>query len=122
MSLLTYKEQQHINKLAPQKLEVPSGSKIFLNYDNPKSPLLSVRLQELFGMLKSPSLISLHVKVSIELLSPASRSMQITQDLRSFWENTYHEVRKELRGKYKKHYWPEDPFEAKATNKTKKNM
>ena len=71
-------------------------------------------------MFESPSLIGLHVKLSIELLSPAHRSMQVTKDLRSFWENTYHEVRKELRGKYKKHYWPEDPFEAKATNRVSK--
>ncbi|MEA3523734.1 MAG: ATP-dependent helicase HrpB [Campylobacterota bacterium] len=122
LGLLSYDKQQHINKLAPQKIEVPSGSKIYINYENPASPLLSVRLQELFGMLESPLLIGLHVKLSIDLLSPAHRSMQITQDLQSFWENTYHEVRKELRGKYKKHYWPENPFEAKATNKTKKNM
>jgi len=122
INLLSYENQQLINKLAPQKLEVPSGSKIYINYENPASPLLSVRLQELFGMLESPSLIGLHVKLSIDLLSPASRSMQVTKDLGSFWENTYHEVRKELRGKYKKHYWPENPFEAKATNKTKKNM
>jgi ATP-dependent helicase HrpB len=119
LGLLTWEQQQIIDTLAPEKLEVPSGSKITINYENPQTPLLSVRLQELFGMLDTPSLIGLHVKLSIELLSPAHRPMQVTKDLRSFWESTYHEVKKELRGKYKKHYWPDNPFEAKATSKTK---
>ena len=119
LGLLTWEQQQRIETLAPEKLEVPSGSKISINYENPQTPLLSVQLQELFGMLESPSLIGLHVKLSIELLSPAHRPMQVTKDLRSFWENTYHEVRKELRGKYKKHYWPDNPFEAEATHRVK---
>ncbi|MEA3372748.1 MAG: ATP-dependent helicase HrpB [Campylobacterota bacterium] len=122
LGMLSWDQQQRIGMLAPARLEVPSGSKIFLNYENPASPVLAVRLQELFGMLDTPLLINGIVTMTVELLSPAHRPMQVTKDLRSFWENTYHDVKKELRGKYKKHYWPDDPFTAQATNKTKKNM
>ena len=120
--LLSWEQQQRIERLAPSKLKVPSGSTIVLNYVNPASPVLAVRLQELFGMLDTPHLIGGSVTVTVELLSPAHRPMQVTKDLRSFWENAYHEVKKELRGKYKKHYWPDDPFSAQATSKTKKQM
>ncbi len=122
LGLLPWEAQQRVDALAPARLEVPSSSKIALNYENPEAPVLSVRLQELFGMLETPRLIGGIVPLSVELLSPAHRPMQLTRDLRSFWETTYHEVRKELRGKYKKHYWPEDPFDAQATSKTKKQM
>lgn len=122
LGLLSWEQQQHIDILAPAKIKVPSGSAIFINYDNPASPVLAVRLQELFGMLETPRLIKGAVPLTVELLSPAHRPMQVTKDLRSFWENTYDEVKKELRGKYKKHYWPDDPFTAQATSKTKKNM
>ena len=120
--LLSWEQQQRIERLAPSKLKMPSGSTIFLDYEDPASPVLAVRLQELFGMLDTPQLIDGRVTMTVELLSPARRPMQVTRDLRSFWENTYHEVKKELRGKYKKHYWPEDPFSAQATSKTKKHM
>jgi ATP-dependent helicase HrpB len=122
LGLLPWEAQQRVDALAPAKLEVPSGSKIALNYENPEAPVLAVRLQELFGMLDTPRLVGGIVPLTVELLSPAQRPMQVTKDLRSFWEETYHEVRKELRGKYKKHYWPEDPFDATATAKTKKFM
>ncbi|MEN8147590.1 MAG: ATP-dependent helicase HrpB [Campylobacterota bacterium] len=122
LSLLTWEQQQRIDTLAPAKLKVPSGSNIILNYENPASPVLAVRLQELFGMLETPLLINGAVTITVELLSPAHRPMQVTKDLKSFWENTYNEVKKELRGKYKKHYWPDDPLTAQATSKTKKRM
>jgi len=121
-SLLTYDQNKRLEMLAPKKLSVPSGSNITINYENPQAPTLEVRLQELFGMYETPKLMDNKVALTIALLSPASRPMQVTKDLRSFWETTYHEVRKELRGKYKRHYWPEDPFEAIATSKTKKRM
>ena len=122
LSMLTWKQQETINTLAPAKLKVPSGSNIYLNYTNPHSPTLAVRLQELFGMIETPKLMNNQVTLTIELLSPASRPMQVTKDLKSFWDNTYDEVKKELRGKYKRHYWPDDPYQAIATNKTKKRM
>ena len=122
LGMLTWKQQEAINSLAPAKLKVPSGSNISLNYSDITTPTLSVRLQELFGMTETPTLINKQVTLTIELLSPASRPMQVTKDLKSFWDNTYAEVKKELRGKYKKHYWPDDPYQAVATSKTKKRM
>jgi ATP-dependent helicase HrpB len=76
----------------------------------------------MFGTIDTPTLLNGKIKLMLHLLSPASRPMQMTQDLKSFWENTYDEVKKELRGKYKRHYWPDDPLEAQATSKTKKRM
>ena len=119
---LSYDQSQELEKLAPSKLKVASGSNIAIDYSNPEQPVLAVRLQEMFGTQKTPSVFKGKVKLMIHLLSPASRPMQVTQDLESFWENTYVEVKKELRGKYKKHYWPDDPLTAVATSKTKKNM
>jgi len=122
LSLMTWEQQQNIDRLAPAKLKVPSGSNITINYEDSASPVLAVRLQELFGMLETPLLINGAVVMTVELLSPAHRPMQVTKDLKSFWKNTYAEVKKELRGKYKRHYWPDDPYDAIATNKTKKRM
>ena len=122
ISQLTWEQQQLINKLAPQKIAVPSGSNISLDYSDPAQVILAVRLQEVFGLYETPTLLDGHAKLMMHLLSPARRPMQVTQDLNSFWKTTYHEVKKELRGKYKRHYWPDDPFTAQATSKTKKNM
>ncbi len=122
ITLFTWEQQKLLEKLAPSKLKVPSGLSIAINYQDPDAPMLSVQLQQLFGMLNSPALLNGSVPLTIELLSPAKRPMQITKDLKSFWDNTYTEVAKELRGKYKKHYWPEDPYDAVPTSKTKKHM
>jgi len=121
-NLLSWEQQKLIDKLAPERLTMPSGSAIAIDYSDSKQPVLAVRLQEVFGMYETPDLLSGKVKVMMHLLSPARKPMQITQDLNSFWKTTYHEVKKELRGKYKRHYWPDDPFTAQATSKTKKNM
>ena len=119
---LSFEQTRQLNTLAPPKLKVASGSNITINYSDPAQPVLSVRLQEMFGTKSTPTVLNGKVKLMIHLLSPASRPMQVTQDLESFWTNTYEEVKKELRGKYKKHYWPDDPLSAVATNKTKKRM
>ena len=119
---LSYKETKQLDSLAPRKLKVASGSNISIDYRNPEQPLLAVRLQEMFGTKSTPTVLDGKVKLMLHLLSPASRPMQVTMDLESFWKNTYSEVKKELRGKYKKHYWPDDPYTAIATNKTKKRM
>jgi ATP-dependent helicase HrpB len=119
---LSFEQTQTLNKLAPTKLKVASGSNISIDYSNPKQPILAVRLQEMFGTKATPTILNKKVKLMIHLLSPASRPMQVTQDLESFWANTYNEVKKELRGKYKKHYWPDNPLEATATAKTKRFM
>jgi len=122
LGLLSYKENQMLNQLAPATIKVASGSNIAINYNNPKQPILAVRLQEMFGTTTTPTILNGKVKLMLHLLSPAHRPMQVTQDLANFWATTYDEVKKELRGKYKKHYWPDNPLEATATNKTKKHM
>jgi ATP-dependent helicase HrpB len=120
--LLTFAQKQALDTLAPPKIKVASGSNIFIDYTDIQQPILAVRLQEMFGTKSTPTVLKGKVKLMIHFLSPASRPMQVTQDLENFWKNTYDEVKKELRGKYKKHYWPDDPLTAQATSKTKKNM
>ncbi|MCL2327428.1 MAG: ATP-dependent helicase HrpB [Bacteroidetes bacterium] len=109
-------EQQNlVETLAPEKIEVPSGSKITLNYfANGAAPELSVRLQECFGLLHTPTVNNGKVAVVMHLLSPGFKLVQVTSDLHSFWTKTYFDVRKNLRIRYKKHQWPENPLEAKA--------
>ncbi|MGM0564279.1 MAG: ATP-dependent helicase HrpB [Pseudomonadota bacterium] len=121
LSQTNWNTQQAIDRLAPEKIEVPSGSHIRIDYGE-HPPVLPVRLQELFGLTQTPAILDGHAPLMIHLLSPARRPVQVTQDLPSFWQNTYPEVRKELRIKYQKHYWPEDPTQAQATRHTKKRM
>ncbi|MFT7004933.1 MAG: ATP-dependent helicase HrpB [Sulfurimonas sp.] len=121
-SLLTWKQKQELDALAPAKMKVASGSNIYIDYADAQKPILAVRLQEMFGTKNTPTVLNGKIKLMIHLLSPASKPMQITQDLESFWANTYSEVKKELRGKYKRHYWPDDPLTAQATSKTRKWM
>lgn len=122
LNQLNWEQQQLIKQLAPERINVPSGSAINIDYSDPTQPILAVRLQEVFGLVDTPTLLNGQCKLMMHLLSPARKPMQVTQDLNSFWKNTYHDVKKELRGKYKRHYWPDDPFTAQATSKTKKQM
>jgi len=122
LNQLSWEQQQLIKQLAPMRINVPSGSSVNIDYSDPVQPVLAVRLQEVFGLYDTPTLLKGQCKLMIHLLSPARKPMQITQDLNSFWKTTYHDVKKELRGKYKRHYWPDDPFTAQATSKTKKQM
>ncbi|MBU8909737.1 MAG: ATP-dependent helicase HrpB [Desulfobacterales bacterium] len=123
LSLLTWKEQQIIEKNAPTHIKVPSGSKKPLKYSNENilldSPVLEVRLQEMFGQTVTPKIAGLSVPVTLHLLSPAGRPVQITRDLENFWKNTYKDVKKDLKGRYPKHFWPDDPLNAKPTNRVK---
>ncbi|PHS56849.1 MAG: ATP-dependent helicase HrpB [Sulfurimonas sp.] len=121
-SLISWDKQELLNSLAPLSIKVPSGSNIFIDYSNSEKPCMSVRLQEMFGLNDTPCILNSSLALQIQLLSPASRPVAITYDLKSFWHNSYDDVAKELRGKYKKHYWPKDPFEAVATSKIKKYM
>lgn len=121
-SMIDWKQKQLIDVLAPVSITVPSGSKIAIDYSDPETPVLAVRLQELFGQKETPSILKGRCKLLIHLLSPAHRPMQVTSDLESFWNGAYHDVKKELRGKYKKHYWPDDPLTAQATSRTKRRM
>lgn len=122
LNQLSWDQQQLLDKLAPERIAVPSGSVIKIDYTDPGTPILAVRLQEVFGLYDTPTVLGGQCKLMMHLLSPARRPMQVTQDLNSFWQTTYHQVKKELRGKYKRHYWPDDPFSAQATSKTKKHM
>ncbi|MGD8908584.1 MAG: ATP-dependent helicase HrpB [Chromatiales bacterium] len=118
-SRLNWEQQQLIEQEAPSHLQVPSGSRIPLIYTPGKAPILAVRLQELFGLAETPRVGRGRVPVMLHLLSPARRPMQITDDLGGFWRRTYPEVKKELKGRYPKHYWPDDPLQAVATARAK---
>jgi len=121
-SLISWEEKQILDTLAPLSVAVPSGSNISIDYADYEKPLIRVKIQELFGLHETPKILNNTLALQVHLLTPAMTPMQITYDLKSFWENSYAEVRKEVRGKYKRHYWPENPFEAIATNKTKKHI
>ena len=122
LNQLSWEQQQLIKQLAPERISVPSGSSINIDYSDQIQPVLAVRLQEVFGLYETPTVLNGQSKLMMHLLSPARQPMQVTQDLNSFWQTTYHDVKKDLRGKYKRHYWPDDPFTAQATSKTKKQM
>jgi len=122
LSHLPWEKKQLLDTLAPSSVKVPSGSNIYIDYSDYEKPSMSVKIQEVFGLYETPKVLNNTIALQVHLLTPAMTPMQITYDLKSFWENSYAEVRKEVRGKYKRHYWPEDPFEAVATSKTKKHM
>lgn len=116
---LGWDRTQQLNTEAPTHLIVPSGSKVQIHYDDPQVPYVAVRLQEVFGMMETPRIGYGQVKITMHLLSPASRPVQVTSDLQSFWKNTYFDVKKDLKGRYPKHYWPDDPLQATATRKVR---
>ena len=118
-ALLTWSQQHRLDELAPTHLTVPSGSRIPIDYLDGGVPSLSVRLQEVFGLTATPRVGGGRVPLLLKLLSPARRPVQVTQDLASFWDSAYHEVRKELKGRYPRHYWPEDPHQAEPTKRVK---
>jgi ATP-dependent helicase HrpB len=109
---LTPKQFQAVEREAPERLTVPSGSRLALVYEPAKPPLLAVRIQEVFGLAETPRIAAGRVPVLLHLLAPNQRPQQVTDDLASFWANTYPQVRKELRVRYPKHAWPEDPLAA----------
>lgn len=113
-NMLPHQQHQLLDELAPTHLTVPSGSRIPIDYSG-DVPVLAVRLQEMFGLTHTPSVAGGRQPLLIHLLSPAGRPVQITGDLAGFWQSGYHEVKKELKGRYPKHYWPDDPLKAQAT-------
>ncbi len=117
---LDWKTSQRLETLAPTHLTVPSGTHRRLEYTPGESPVLRVKLQEMFGCAETPRVADGRVPVTLHLLSPAQRPIQVTQDLRGFWERTYAEVKKELKGRYPKHPWPDDPWNAVPTARVKK--
>jgi ATP-dependent helicase HrpB len=114
-SLLTWEQQRELDVIAPTHLRVPSGSQIRIDYLDQSAPAVAVRLQEVFGLDTTPRIGNGRIPVTFKLLSPAQRPVQVTRDLASFWRGSYTEVRKDLRGRYPKHYWPENPLEAEPT-------
>lgn len=119
-SLLSYDQQRQLEVKAPARLEVPTGSRIQLDYESGEIPILAVRLQELFGLTDTPRVLDGRHPVMLHLLSPGYKPVQVTQDLASFWRNAYRDVRKDLRGRYPKHHWPEDPLTAPPTRHAKR--
>jgi ATP-dependent helicase HrpB len=117
---LTYAQRETVEREAPERLAVPSGSQIALAYEVGRPPVLAVRIQEVFGLRQTPRIAGGRIAVVLHLLAPNMRTQQITDDLESFWANGYPRVRKDLRARYPKHSWPEDPWTAEPTRRTKK--
>lgn len=118
-TLLDWNLQQAIERHAPARIRVPSGLERAIRYEGDDAPVLAVKLQELFGLADTPTIAGGRVPLTLHLLSPGGKPLQITRDLRSFWDNTYPEVRKEMKGRYPRHPWPEDPWHATATHRAK---
>jgi len=117
---LSWEQRAALDRVAPTHIDVPSGSRVPVDYTNPDAPVLAVRLQEIFGWAETPRVGGGAVPVTLHLLSPARRPVQVTRDLASFWQTTYFDVRKDLKGRYPKHYWPDDPLRAEPTRRAKR--
>ena len=117
---LSWEQRRQLDELAPMHLPVPSGSQIRVDYSDPRVPVLAVKLQEVFGLTETPRLAGGRVRVTMHLLSPARRPVQVTQDLAGFWRTSYFDVQKEMKGRYPRHRWPDNPLEAEASRKTTK--
>ncbi|MDX1659571.1 MAG: ATP-dependent helicase HrpB [Nitriliruptorales bacterium] len=120
LGLVGWERARRVDELAPTHLQVPSGARVRLDYHQGEIPVLPVRVQQAFGWTETPRVAGGRVPVMVHLLSPAQRPVQVTQDLAGFWERGYPEVRKDLRGRYPKHPWPEDPLEATPTDRAKR--
>ncbi len=120
LNQLTWRQKEDFEKLVPERFKVPTGSNIKIDYTQGEQPILPVKMQEMFGQAKSPSICNGEINLLVHLLSPAGRPMQVTSDLASFWKNGYKSVVGELRGRYPKHFWPDDPANSLPTRKTKK--
>jgi len=119
LAQLPWVKQKQLDELAPTHLIIPSGTRACLDYSH-ETPVLAVRLQEMFGLGDTPRVAGGRVAVLLHLLSPARRPVQITQDLGAFWQGSYHQVKKELKGRYPKHNWPDDPLQAQASAATRR--
>jgi ATP-dependent helicase HrpB len=119
LAMLDWSQRAALDTLAPTHVEVPSGSRIAVDYTEAAAPVLAVKLQEVFGWTQTPRLLDGRVPLTLHLLSPAQRPVQVTRDLAGFWRAGYFAVRKELRGRYPRHPWPDDPLSAAATRRAK---
>ena len=118
---LSWEQQQELDRQLPQRFTVPSGSSITIDYEQ-TPPVLAVKLQEMFGCAETPAVANGRLPLVVHLLSPAGRPLQVTLDIASFWQDGYKDVRKEMRGRYPKHPWPEDPLTSQATRYTKRRL
>jgi ATP-dependent helicase HrpB len=119
MATLSWEQQRLLNERAPVSITVPSGHDLSIDYTSGDLPILAVKLQEMFGLTDTPMIAAGRVKILLHLLSPARRPVQITQDLKGFWSKGYPQVKKDLKGRYPKHPWPDDPWNAVPTRRTK---
>jgi len=119
-TLLPWTLRKRLDAEAPTHFTAPSGSHVPIDYDAAEGPKLSIRVQELFGLAKHPAIAGGRVPLVIELLSPAHRPVQVTRDLPGFWRGSYSEVKSEMRGRYPRHPWPDDPLRAPATRRAKR--
>jgi ATP-dependent helicase HrpB len=119
---MDYQQVKKLNNLLPESIDIPIGRKANVNYNAEGKAILSVRMQEMYGLKIHPTLLSGTLPITCELLSPAQRPIQTTEDIVSFWSGSYKQVQKEMKGKYPRHFWPDDPANAPATSTTKKRM
>jgi ATP-dependent helicase HrpB len=117
---LTAEQRRRFDRLAPERYQVPTGSRIEIDYRDPAAPVLPVKLQEMFGETTTPRIADGRLTITIHLLSPAGRPLQVTRDLAGFWRTSYFDVRREMKGRYPKHPWPENPLDAAPTRRTKR--
>lgn len=120
LGMLDWDQRRRLEELAPTHLPVPTGSRIRVDYTDPEAPVLAVRLQEVFGLTETPRIAGGRVPITMHLLSPAQRPVQVTRDLAGFWRSSYFDVKKEMKGRYPKHHWPDDPLVAEPTRRTKR--
>jgi ATP-dependent helicase HrpB len=118
-ALLPWSKRSEIDRLLPSHFDAPSGSRAPIDYEAENGPVLEIRVQELFGLDRHPSVAAGKVPLLLVLLSPAHRPIQMTRDLPAFWRGSWKEVAKDLKGRYPRHYWPDDPLAAQATNRAK---
>jgi ATP-dependent helicase HrpB len=112
-------QRARLEELAPTHVVVPTGSRLPIDYADPAAPVLAVRLQEMFGLAETPRIGGGRVPLTLHLLSPAQRPVQVTRDLAGFWRTSYFDVRKDMRGRYPRHHWPENPLDAEPTRRVK---
>jgi ATP-dependent helicase HrpB len=119
LDLVGWERRVQLDRLAPTHVVVPSGSRVPVDYGDPERPVLAVRLQEMFGLTETPRVGQGAVPLTLHLLSPAGRPVQVTRDLAGFWRTSYFDVRKDLKGRYPRHHWPDDPLRAEPTKRVR---
>jgi ATP-dependent helicase HrpB len=120
--ILSYQALQTLNAELPEAMTIPTGRKASIEYKEDGKALLAVRMQEVYGLQRHPTFLHGSIAITFELLSPAQRPLQTTQDLLGFWTGSYKDIQKEMKGRYPRHFWPDDPANAPATATTKKRM